>query len=56
VKILEGAYSFVLISILDPLAMYIVKLTGTMVVGFPNSMANEVKEEDGSKSLKFDKR
>ena len=33
VEILEGAYSFVLISILDPEAMYIVKNTGTMVIG-----------------------
>ncbi len=30
---LEGAYSFVLISILEPDAMYIVKNTGTMVIG-----------------------
>ena len=33
VEILEGAYSFVLISILDPESMYIVKNTGTMVIG-----------------------
>jgi glucosamine--fructose-6-phosphate aminotransferase (isomerizing) len=33
VEILEGAYSFVLISILEPDAMYIVKNTGTMVIG-----------------------
>lgn len=33
VSILEGAYSFVLISILDPTALYIVKNTGTMVIG-----------------------
>ena len=33
VGILEGAYSFVLISILEPNAMYIVKNTGTMVIG-----------------------
>jgi len=39
VKILEGAYSFVLISILDLEAMYIVKNTGTMVIGFPNDLA-----------------
>ena len=38
VRILEGAYSFLLISILDPEAMYIVKNTGTMVIGFPESM------------------
>ena len=38
VKILEGAYSFVIISILDPEAMYIVKNSGTMVIGFPESL------------------
>ena len=38
VSIMEGAYSFVLISILDPEAMYIVKNTGTMVIGFPQSL------------------
>ncbi len=31
--ILEGAYSFVLISILEPDNMYIFKNTGTMVIG-----------------------
>lgn len=41
VKILEGAYSFVIISILDPEAMYIVKNTGTMVIGFPDSLIKE---------------
>jgi len=35
VEVLEGAYSFLLISILDPEAMYVVKNTGTMVIGFP---------------------
>lgn len=45
VKILEGAYSFVLISILDPEAMYIVKNTGTMVIGFPEALG---KKKDGS--------
>lgn len=38
VKILEGAYSFILISILDPEAMYIVKNCGTMVIGFPKTL------------------
>ena len=38
VRILEGAYSFLLISTLDPEAMYIVKNTGTMVIGFPESL------------------
>ncbi len=32
-SILEGAYSFVLISVLEPDCMYIVKNTGTMVIG-----------------------
>ena len=32
-EILEGAYSFVLISILEPQSMYIFKNTGTMVIG-----------------------
>lgn len=36
VDVLEGAYSFVLISILDPESMYIVKNTGTMVIGVAN--------------------
>jgi glucosamine 6-phosphate synthetase-like amidotransferase/phosphosugar isomerase protein len=40
VKILEGAYSFVMISILDPEAMYIVKNTGTMVIGFSENLTN----------------
>lgn len=38
VSILEGAYSFVLISILDKDAMYIVKNTGTMVIGISKDM------------------
>ena len=33
VSILEGAYTFVLISILEPDAMYIIKNTGTVVIG-----------------------
>ncbi len=33
VEILEGAYSFVLISTMEPDAMYIVKNAGTMVIG-----------------------
>ena len=47
VSILEGAYSFVLISVLDPEAMYIVKNTGTMVIGFPDSLS----KKQGSNSL-----
>lgn len=38
VLILEGAYSFVLISILEPEAMYIVKNTGTMVIGVSKAL------------------
>jgi glucosamine 6-phosphate synthetase-like amidotransferase/phosphosugar isomerase protein len=40
VEILEGAYSFVLISILEPESMYIVKNTGTMVIGVSKNMMN----------------
>ena len=43
VKILEGAYSFVMISILDPEAMYIVKNTGTMVIGFSENLTNKME-------------
>jgi glucosamine 6-phosphate synthetase-like amidotransferase/phosphosugar isomerase protein len=45
VKILEGAYSFVMISILDPEAMYIVKNTGTMVIGFSENLTNKKEIE-----------
>jgi glucosamine--fructose-6-phosphate aminotransferase (isomerizing) len=38
VEVLEGAYSFLLISTLDPEAMFIVKNTGTMVIGFPETL------------------
>jgi glucosamine--fructose-6-phosphate aminotransferase (isomerizing) len=41
VAVLEGAYSFILISILDPDAMYIVKHCGTMVIGFPKSLMEQ---------------
>lgn len=44
VEVLEGAYSFVLISILDPEAMFVVKNTGTMVIGFPESLAQKANE------------
>lgn len=44
VEVLEGAYSFVLISILDPEAMFVVKNTGTMVIGFPESLAQKGNE------------
>lgn len=33
ISILEGAYTFVLISVLEPDAMYIIKNTGTVVIG-----------------------
>jgi len=42
--ILEGAYSFVLISILEPDNMYIFKNTGTMVIGVSKSL--QFKESD----------
>lgn len=35
---LEGAYSFVLISILEPESMYVFKNTGTMVIGVSESL------------------
>ena len=35
---LEGAYSFVLISILEPNNMYLFKNTGTMVIGVSDSL------------------
>lgn len=35
---LEGAYSFVLISILEPDAMYVFKNTGTMVIGVSDTL------------------
>jgi glucosamine--fructose-6-phosphate aminotransferase (isomerizing) len=41
VGVLEGAYSFILISTLDPEAMYIVKNCGTMVIGFPKSLMEQ---------------
>ena len=46
VRILEGAYSFIMISILDPEAMYVVKNCGTMVIGFPKSMIMEDGQSD----------
>ena len=35
---LEGAYSFVLISILEPNNMYVFKNTGTMVIGVSDTL------------------
>ena len=54
VKILEGAYSFVMISILDPEAMYIVKNTGTMVIGFSESLTNKVEKDNLSDNISID--
>jgi glucosamine 6-phosphate synthetase-like amidotransferase/phosphosugar isomerase protein len=54
VKILEGAYSFVMISILDPEAMYIVKNTGTMVIGFSESLTNKVEKDNLSDNISLD--
>ena len=48
VEVLEGAYSFLLISVLDPEAMYVVKNTGTMVIGFPESLT---KQSEGIESI-----
>jgi glucosamine 6-phosphate synthetase-like amidotransferase/phosphosugar isomerase protein len=47
VEVLEGAYSFLLISILDPDAMFVVKNTGTMVIGFPEIL--KMKDNDDLK-------
>lgn len=38
---LEGAYSFVLISILEPENMYIFKNTGTMVIGVSDGLQKQ---------------
>lgn len=46
VEILEGAYSFVLISVLEPDAMYIVKNTGTMVIGVAKQLTASVDPEE----------
>ena len=45
VEILEGAYSFVLISILEPNSMFIVKNTGTMVIGVAKELHAVDNEE-----------
>ena len=49
VERLEGAYSFVLISVLEPDSMYIVKNTGTMVIGVAPELAKggEVQKVEG---------
>ena len=44
VENLEGAYSFVLISVLDPEALYIVKNTGTMVIGVSKNLQTDEEE------------
>ena len=43
-NILEGAYSFVLISVLEPDCMYIVKNTGTMVIGVAPELAKSTHD------------
>ena len=49
---LEGAYSFVLISILEPDCMYIVKNTGTMVIGVAKDLEmHDPKSPDGKLAL-----
>lgn len=48
VEILEGAYSFVLISILDPESLYIVKNTGTMVIGVSQGLQSAEGESINS--------
>jgi glucosamine 6-phosphate synthetase-like amidotransferase/phosphosugar isomerase protein len=47
---LEGAYSFVLISILEPENMYIFKNTGTMVIGLSEGLKQTEKEESKSET------
>ena len=42
---LEGAYSFVLISILEPNNMYLFKNTGTMVIGVSDSLQEQLAQE-----------
>ena len=37
-QVLEGAYSFVLISILEPESLFIFKNTGTMVIGVSDGL------------------
>lgn len=52
VEFLQGAYSFLLISVLDPEAMYVVKNTGTMVIGIPESLKKKANQfGDEAKSL-----
>ena len=43
---LEGAYSFVLISILEPENMYVLKNTGTMVIGVSDTLKNKENLEN----------
>lgn len=51
VEILEGAYSFVLISTLDPESLYIFKNTGTMVIG----VSKELQAPEGAQISHKDK-
>lgn len=48
VQVLEGAYSFVLISTLEPEAMYIVKNTGTMVIGVSKDLERGSQRHEAS--------
>ena len=43
-EVLEGAYSFVLISILEPENMYVFKNTGTMVIGIADGLQAGTRE------------
>ena len=45
---LEGAYSFVLISILEPDTMYVFKNTGTMVIGVSDTLQAAESNKAGS--------
>ena len=56
--LLEGAYSFVLISIMEPENMYIFKSTGTMVIGVSEGLQKakeiELQHVDSPKKPKQD--
>ena len=54
-SILEGAYSIVLISILEPDQMYIFKNTGTMVIGVADTLyENQGHEKDGEEKKSYE--
>jgi glucosamine--fructose-6-phosphate aminotransferase (isomerizing) len=55
---LEGAYSFVLISILEPENMYIFKNTGTMVIGVSDGLKashTDLEKIEEQKEIPFNK-